>query len=373
MLGWLRGGDAGGVATAEAARDDEHATLPWDGVPWAFAQPADGVVAVGDLQGDLVGLDAILRLCGMADARGDWCGRSRHLVLAGDLVGGCDDARLLVAFVQRLEAQAARAGGRVHALLGNHDVLPAQGEVGKWTRGERRAWRDHPGEGAGEGPARDAFRGDGPAAKWLRSRNALVRIGDTLFAHAGVGPWLEHADPGAVNATIRAWIAHWQGTADAPPAATRWTAGVPGMARESRFACGPLWTRAFKPDGSRRARGAPARAELAAWLAQHGAARLAIGHAPVDGGAIATAHPYYGDLVAMLDTRIVDARHGGPSALCIDARGVRALRFAAECRDRGCRKRERQRLAAAPRRGWLARMFAALLRWLRRRDKIARP
>jgi hypothetical protein len=373
MLGWLRGGDAGGVATAEAARDDEHATLPWDGVPWAFAQPADGVVAVGDLQGDLVGLDAILRLCGMADARGDWCGRSRHLVLAGDLVGGCDDARLLVAFVQRLEAQAARAGGRVHALLGNHDVLPAQGEVGKWTRGERRAWRDHPGEGAGEGPARDAFRGDGPAAKWLRSRNALVRIGDTLFAHAGVGPWLEHADPGAVNATIRAWIAHWQGTADAPPAATRWTAGVPGMARESRFACGPLWTRAFKPDGSRRARGAPARAELAAWLAQHGAARLAIGHAPVDGGAIATAHPYYGDLVAMLDTRIVDARHGGLSALCIDARGVRALRFAAECRDRGCRKRERQRLAAAPRRGWLARMFAALLRWLRRRDKIARP
>ncbi len=362
MAAWL--GRMAHWFACEAAADLDYGTVPWDGMQWEFDAPAAGVIAVGDLQGDLVGLDAILRLCGMVDVRGDWCGGGRHLVLAGDLIGGHADARLCIEFVMRLEQQAARAGGWVHSLLGNHDLLPARGEIAKWTHGEKQSYREHPPAGAPTPRARDAFRGDSEPARWLRRRNAIVRIGDTLFAHAGLGPWCRSARPGAVNATVRAWIAHWQGRAAAPPPATQWAVGAPGMARESALACGPLWTRRFKPAGAARLRGAPTRAELGEWLQALGTNRLVVGHAPLDAAAIALEHPYYGASVVMLDTRIVDPQRGSLSALRLDAHGLRAMRFAAECRDAGCRARELARLgvAVAAPTSWWVRVGAALLR-----------
>src|SRR5262249_12919535 len=150
LLRWLR---------RPRPADSGFGTVPWDGVPWQFRAP-ERLIAVGDVQGDLGALDAILRETGLVDGDGAWRGERGHLVLLGDLVGGCEDSRLLVEYVMRLAVEAASAGGAVHALLGNHDLLPAQGDVGKWTRKERRRWRDDPPDGAVGARARDAFRGD---------------------------------------------------------------------------------------------------------------------------------------------------------------------------------------------------------------------
>lgn len=326
-------------------RAERFATLPWDGVRWEFAAGTGPVVAVGDVQGDLVGLCAILRQLGLIDGGGRWSGGRRRLVLLGDLVGGHEDSRLLVPFVMRLEREAARAGGAVHALLGNHDVLPAQGDVRRWTRRERLLFRRHPVAGAPGPSAREAFRGDSECARWLRRRNAIVRIGETLFVHAGVGPWLAATDPGDVNATVRAWIAHWQGRAAPPPPRTRWAAGVPDMPRGSRFARGPLWTRAFKPEPEPGHR-APSRQQVEAWLDRARVRRVVVGHAPVDGG-ILLEHPRYGDRVVMADTRISDRELGRLSALRIEGGRVQALTFADRHRDLDVRRREKRALAAA--------------------------
>jgi hypothetical protein len=343
----------------ERPADGGPATVPWDGVPWEFAPP-ERIVAVGDVQGDLCALDAILRGAGLVDRGGAWRGGRQHLVLLGDLVGGHADGRLAVQYAMRLEDEAARAGGAVHALIGNHDLLPARGDVHKWTTRERGLYRRHP--LPADTSVRDAFRGDTPLAKWLRGRNALVRIGDTLFAHAGLDEWFAHTRPGDVNATVRRWIGHWQGRADEPPRATRWAVGVPRMERYSPFARGPLWTRGFKPDGDGRPRGGPARRELAQWLRSAGIARLVLGHAPVDGPGIALEHPYYGGLVVLTDTRISDGAHGCLSALELTRHGPAALRFAADLRDPECRRRERRRLAeqTTARPPWWLRLWRAL-------------
>jgi len=242
------------------------------------------------------------------------------------------------------------------------DLLPARGDVHKWTARERGLYRRHP---LPAGTAvRDAFRGDTPLASWLRARNALARIGDTLFAHAGLDEWFAHTQPGAVNATVRRWIEHWQGRAPEPPRSTRWAVGVPGMERHSPFARGPLWTRGFKPDGDRRPRGGPSRRELAQWLGDAGIARLVLGHAPVDGPGIALEHPYYGELVVLTDTRISDGAHGCLSALELTRSGPAALRFPADARDPECRRRERRRLAeqTTARPPWWLRLWRALCR-----------
>jgi hypothetical protein len=336
-------------------------TLPWDGVPWEFPQP-ERVVAVGDVQGDPEALDAVLRAASLVDDDGHWCGTNHHLVLLGDLVGGHADSRLLVPFVMRLEREAQRAGGRVHTLLGNHDVLPARGDVAKWTRREKRRYQQLPVAGAQSARACDAFSGDSELARWLRGRNAVLRLGDTLFAHAGLGEWFPATTPGDVNATVRAWVAHWQGRRKAPPSDTRWAAGVPGMARMSRFACGPLWTRVFKPDGDKRPEGAPRRADLARWLEDAGVKRLVVGHSPVPDGDILLEHPYFGDLVVMVDTSLSDRRNGRLRGLDITAEGLAVVRGKQRDRDPACCRRELQALeqpSAAP---WWQRLWRRVCR-----------
>jgi hypothetical protein len=108
-----------------------------DSPEWDVRPAPRRVVAVGDLHGDLRAFGAIGRACGLLDERGSWRGAGTHLVLMGDLVGG-EHSRLLLNAVIRLEREAFRAGGRVHALLGNHDLLPIAGRFGKLTR-ERAA------------------------------------------------------------------------------------------------------------------------------------------------------------------------------------------------------------------------------------------
>jgi 3',5'-cyclic AMP phosphodiesterase CpdA len=118
------------------------------GADWDVRPVPPRVVAIGDLHGDVRAFGAIAQACGLVDEAGTWAGKDTHLVLMGDLVGGAR-SRLLLEAIRRLEREAVRAGGRVHALLGNHDVLPAAGRFGKMSRKERRSY------------AKDDFRGEG--------------------------------------------------------------------------------------------------------------------------------------------------------------------------------------------------------------------
>ena len=224
------GGRPGAVRLSAGVVDD------WD------VRPAPRrVVAVGDLHGDVRAFGAIARECGLVDERGSWCGGAAHLVLMGDLVGGAR-SRLLLRAVMRLEREARRAGGRVHALLGNHDLLPVAGRFERLTSSERRHYR------------KDDFRGDGPYAEWIRSRPTILKIGRTLFVHAGLDDWALDTDPAAVNAQVRAWIAHYQGKGPKPPKEARWAVDENG---------GPLWTRAFR-DRNRKPKDAPSKKTIRA-------------------------------------------------------------------------------------------------------------
>lgn len=184
------------------SRREPDGESDWDVTPL----PAR-VVAIGDLHGDVRALGAILVQCGLIDGDAGWSGGEAHLVLMGDLLGGSDGSRLLLDAALRLESEAARAGGRVHALLGNHDILPAAGRFGKLTKGERALFTAHPVPGAAGPSLADAFRGESIYARWLRRRPALLKIGATLFVHAGIERWARDAEPAEINRQVRAWIA----------------------------------------------------------------------------------------------------------------------------------------------------------------------
>src|SRR6187551_1519251 len=90
----------------------------------SFQLPAaERVIAIGDLHGDVSALRAALRLAGAIDEAGKWIGKSLVVVQTGDQLDRGDDEPQILDLFQRLRTEAAAAGGAVHVLNGNHEVM----------------------------------------------------------------------------------------------------------------------------------------------------------------------------------------------------------------------------------------------------------
>lgn len=266
----------------------------------------DRVVVIGDIHGDL---DALLRaLLGMRilGLDGRWTGGSSQVVLIGDLNDRGADSVAVMDLIMDLEEAARVSGGRVHALLGNHELLAARGDFSyvrstevlalEYFRCEDRRGLDA------------VYRGNSPWARWVRSRPTLLKIGETLFAHAGVDLWALDLDASFINKEVQAWVAHFQGVARQPAESTYWLIAEGGG--------GPLWNDRF--DARHQPMDAnDLRTSLPKVLAHWGARRIVVGHVPTKslGYSIAYPHPLYGDAAALVDTGISKFFGGRLSAL----------------------------------------------------------
>lgn len=287
--------------------------------PWAVPAPPDRIVAVGDIHGDLDALLRILQGTGLIDARGQWAGRGCHLVLLGDLVDRGTDSVAVMSYVMDLQRQAAQAGDRLDALLGNHELMVVQGEYHYMRAAEAATLADFR-HGALRGP--DAvFRGESPWARWLRGRPTLLKVGQTAFVHGGPDERLLALSPEAVNEAMRAWVTHLQGAGPEPGASTAWLLGLDGE--------GPLWTRALMVSRRFSGQAVHTRRLLEAVLAHWGAERLVAGHSPTAAldFAIAWPHPAGGARAAVVDTGICRLYGGRLSALEIAGERIWPLYF----------------------------------------------
>src|SRR3954471_22640523 len=95
----------------------------------SFQLPAvERIVAIGDLHGDVAALRATLRLAGAIDEAGKWIGGKLVVVQTGDQLDRGDDEPQILDLFQRLRIEAAAAGGAVHVLNGNHEVMNVQAD-----------------------------------------------------------------------------------------------------------------------------------------------------------------------------------------------------------------------------------------------------
>jgi hypothetical protein len=88
-----------------------------------------------------------------------------------------------------LEGRAKAAGGAVHMVLGNHEVMNLTGDL-RYVR--RKYLENAPllGEKYVDLYGRRTVLG-----RWLRTRPALLRIGDELFVHGGISPKTAESKP----------------------------------------------------------------------------------------------------------------------------------------------------------------------------------
>ena len=198
-------------------------------VPVSALEPPGRVIAVGDIHGEYEGLTRILREAELIDDSNQWTGGDAILVQTGDYTDRGPDVRKVIDLLMDLEKQAPQHGGQVIALMGNHEsmnLLADYRDVSdatfatfateesdqlredaykawvKWmkdlarTRGQIPPQVGKRQEGGVDGrassglhrvSARDGTRRATTANGWP-ARPVVVKVGDTLFMHAGISP-----------------------------------------------------------------------------------------------------------------------------------------------------------------------------------------
>lgn len=281
------------------------------------------IVAIGDVHGDFQQFVNVLRQAGVIDGKNAWSGGRTHLVQVGDVLDRGPDSRKVLELLMALESQAPKAGGEVHALIGNHEVMNVLGDLryvspaeyaafrtGKSKQLQERAWKvlsdstrrndavyhaqwlvEHP---LGWVEQRLAFEGNGRYGTWIRGHDAVLRINDWLFLHGGIGPAYVDSSRASLNAGVRKAL---------DPAAP----GPKGNIAEDPE--GPLWYRGLAT-GDESAL-AP---HVGRVLTSFGVHHVVIGHTVTPG----TVWPRFDGKVIAIDVGLSSVYGGPPACLIIE-------------------------------------------------------
>ncbi|HUR22168.1 MAG TPA: metallophosphoesterase [Vicinamibacterales bacterium] len=294
------------------------------------------IVAVGDVHGGYEKFVAILREAKIIDSRSRWAGGRAILVQTGDTTDRGPDSRKVLDLLRKLSDEAEKAGGRVHALLGNHEAMRLMGVYRDVGPGEFKAFRtpesedlrtryfdllldDNVKRAKAAGTEFDAagfrkqfleatplgavemqlaFGAKGEYGRWLRERDAMVKINGIVFMHGGPSATVAPMGCSAINARVRTELATL-------------TVADPNLDKSLIMGSdGPLWYRGLV-DGTPGV----GEAEVAAILKALDARALVVGHTVPDGFRI---KPTFGGRVVQIDTGMLDGEFfpgGVPSAL----------------------------------------------------------
>lgn len=230
--------------------------------PDAITVPAKApIFVVADTHGEFEILAQMLTRQKIVDSRLRWSFGRGHLVVLGDVFDRGPNHLEILWLLYGLEAQAEKAGGGVHLVLGNHETMALTGDA-RYLNPKYVESAQVLGV-----PAYSAlFAADTVLGQWLRSRPVVMKVNDLLCLHGGISRALvdQKLSLAQINGTVRHWL-----DGDLPPdEATR--------ADFLTTTLGPLWYRGYFAE-PRDFTGAT-QADVDLTLAQYGAQRILVGH-----------------------------------------------------------------------------------------------
>jgi hypothetical protein len=270
------------------------------GFAWSQAIPdtfegVERVVALGDVHGDPERLVAALRQANLIDASNRWTGGAAHLVLCGDFIDRGPNSPGVLDLLMKLEPEALAAGGRLHALIGNHEAMNMDGDTRYVSAQDYESYRgpnaeqlrdsqmnaaltslrlngntpldldgwerqyraEHP---LGWVERSLAFLPGGKYGRWLLRQNAVVKINDALYMHGGLSEKYYKRSLKDINDRVRSEMRN----ADRGG----------GLSRDEQ---GPLWYRGLVTADEEDEQ---AQILVSGILEQHGVRHIVIGHTP---------------------------------------------------------------------------------------------
>jgi hypothetical protein len=271
---------------------------------------AERIVAIGDLHGDLAATRTTLRLAEVTDNEDRWVGGATVLVQTGDQLDRGDDELEILDLLEDLTVQARAAGGAVHVLNGNHELMNVKQDLRYVTLGGFLDFLPTPVadpqtvepqvvvEAVHE--RLKACKPGRPFAMRLVDRNVIAIVGDTVFVHGGVLPHVVDYGIERLNQEARDWI---RGDRQYPPEIL-----LPSD--------GPVWSRHYSDDPD----GEDCRL-LEEVLDDLDARRMVVGHTVQDEGI----SPACGDMVWRIDIGLARHYGGSPAVLEIEDASIRVI------------------------------------------------
>lgn len=144
------------------------------------------LIAISDIEGNFNGFYSFLVKNKVMDKSYRWTFGKGHLVLNGDFVDRGEHVTAVLWLIYHLEQQAALAGGKVHYILGNHEILNMYGNISYAQYKYRQAAKQISKEADWDRANKFIYGERSFIGRWLRSKNVMEKIGDYIFVHAGL-------------------------------------------------------------------------------------------------------------------------------------------------------------------------------------------
>jgi len=190
--------------------------------------------AISDVHGQYQLFSRLLKKAKIIDSNGNWIFKKGHFIITGDTFDRGSQVIEILWHTLRLQQQALTSGGKVHYLLGNHEIMVLRGKDkylhDKYLRTVRML----------DMKIDNIFDDKSFLGRWLRKQNSIVKVNETLFMHGGTHPWLvdKKFTVNKINVYIRKLLANYRQTGEQDSSTKK-------LIRKLRKSKGVFWYRGF--------------------------------------------------------------------------------------------------------------------------------
>jgi hypothetical protein len=150
---------------------------------------AEKLLVISDIEGNFGAFRKLLQHSAVIDSNFNWTFGNGHLVLIGDFFDRGNQVSEVLWLIYSLEDKAKAAGGYVHFILGNHEIMNMSGDLrylnNKYVQNTILLKEKY---------ADGMYGSFSELGRWLRTKNIVEKIGSILFMHGGISPEINRMD-----------------------------------------------------------------------------------------------------------------------------------------------------------------------------------
>ena len=144
------------------------------------------MLVISDIEGNFAALRKLLQANHVIDEDFNWTFDKNHLVFIGDLVDRGTMVTEVLWLIYSLEEKAKAAGGHVHFILGNHEIMNMSGDL----RYVQERYLQH--AALMNKNYVQLFGPNAEIGRWFATKNVVERIGNILFTHGGISSYINN-------------------------------------------------------------------------------------------------------------------------------------------------------------------------------------
>ena len=141
-------------------------------------------ITISDIHGQFDLFVKLLKTYKVIDKDYNWSYGKGHLVINGDVFDRGPRVTESLWLIYKLEKQAKESGGKVHYILGNHELMILNNDLRymneKYLTTTKIMGKSYP----------QLYADNTILGQWLRTKPVMVSINDFLFVHGGISPEL---------------------------------------------------------------------------------------------------------------------------------------------------------------------------------------